>query len=799
MAKQRTTTVNIDYKVNTVDVERGNQLLNRASTATDNLRKTTDTASKQMAQGYRFTSKAIEGMEIEVARLRQQVKLASTQNVADVQRLSAQYKSAKAQLDAYNRSLLQTSTATKQATQSTQAMAQQFGQVYTAIKLFIAAGLARELVNMSLSAATLTGNIEGVERAFMRAFPGGKAILLDLRESTRGAVSDFELMQRTLQATNLGVSVEHLAVLFEFAATRAQQTGESVDYLVDSIVRGIGRKSILVLDNLGLSATRLRQQFDGAAIASKSVAEVTEGVAEIARVELEKMGGFLETSATQVSQLGVSWKGLREEIAAAMTADDGGGIVGFMKDYVDSFRVLIKAFNEGRTVADVFAEQQREQIALVSANEFISRTFTENKKENIKILKDEVQAITEDLGVYARFRDQIEKVVAEQKEELKGMGALPSLRQKERIDLQETIALNQRILDSKKNDAQIDQQILRILQSKLLALTAIKKVETPDADGEGGRGMLMKPLTQTVDIRFKDPKTGAITKEHTDKVLTDFQMDAQRVMDSLPPVQLKVVPFIPMTDWEKALESQRDDIIDAGSNVIQDIVDGGLQRRLDGFNEEINATRAFYDELITLAGDNERKKEELRLKESRDLKKLEKERADAEKKAALASIRVQTALAIIKVFAGPGTFADHILKAAIVAAQGATQYAIASRARYYAKGEIDIKGGTPGKDSIPAMLTPHESIMTADETKSSSGIFKAVRAKKLNDRVLKEIVSGRSGGSSTTAFDDSKLLKKLDEVKNATPDIVKRANIVYETRKSGDKYKKTVRSKSMGI
>src|SRR5690606_13719608 len=112
-----------------------------------------------------------------------------------------------------------------------------------------------------------------------------------------------QLMQRALQATKLGVSASKLGVLFEFAAARAQQTGESVDYLVDSIVRGIGRKSILVLDNLGLSASRLKEQFDGASIASRSVAEVTEGVAAIAEVELQKMGGYIETSKTQVDQL----------------------------------------------------------------------------------------------------------------------------------------------------------------------------------------------------------------------------------------------------------------------------------------------------------------------------------------------------------------------------------------------------------------------------------------------------------------------------------------------------------------
>ena len=78
MAKQRQTQVNIDYKVNTVDVERGNELLVRASKSTDELRRATDNYAKQAGAGYKFTSKTIEGMSIEVARLKQQVKLAST-------------------------------------------------------------------------------------------------------------------------------------------------------------------------------------------------------------------------------------------------------------------------------------------------------------------------------------------------------------------------------------------------------------------------------------------------------------------------------------------------------------------------------------------------------------------------------------------------------------------------------------------------------------------------------------------------------------------------------------------------
>ena len=104
----------------------------------------------------------------------------------------------------------------------------------------------KQVTNMYTEMNTLAGKVEGVDRAFRRAFPNASILLDDLRKHTHGTIADFELMQRTLSGNKPWVSAEHSGVLFEFAAVRAQQTGESVDYLVDSIVRGIGRKSILV-------------------------------------------------------------------------------------------------------------------------------------------------------------------------------------------------------------------------------------------------------------------------------------------------------------------------------------------------------------------------------------------------------------------------------------------------------------------------------------------------------------------------------------------------------------------------
>lgn len=791
MAK-RQTDVNINYKVNTVDIERGNGLLARASKATDDLRRTTQQLGTQGAQAYKFQSRAIEGMEIEVARLKQQVKLANTQNVAEVQKLTAQYRSAKTQLDAYNKSLLGTNAAQKQTAISARGVATQFGEVYSAIKLIIAAGLVRELAEMSLNMARLNGNIEGVERAFNRAFPQSKTLLEDLRRATHGTVSDFELMQRTLQATNLGVNVDQLATLFEFAAARAQQTGESVDYLVNSIVRGIGRKSVLVLDNLGLSATRLKEQFDGVSIASKSVAEVTEGVAEIAKIELEKMGGYLETSATTVDQTAVAWQTFKKEVADSAFWD---AVVANLKGMTEAATALIRKL-KGESFEEQIKRQQREEIALATAREFMERRFTKDKKENIKILQEEIQALTEDLGFYVRLKETQEELNKEREKELKSFSNLPSLnqRQKEREELQKQIEVTKEVIKNKTEDALIDQEVLKLLRDKLVALQKVNAEEKKSVD-EGPRAKPEK-LTQVVDIRFKDPVTGAITKEHNDKVINDLMDHTQKVIDFFGPFHIPIQPFIPMTDWEKALEGNKAEIVNTTSSIIQDQIDSIMRADVDAYQSRIDAARDFYSEQIELAGDNERAKDQLRIKEDRAIKKLEQQKADREKKAAKAGIRVSTALGIMKVFAGEGTFADKLIKALIVAAQGASQLIIADRARYYAKGEIDIKGpGSTTSDSIPARLSRGESVMTAEETLSSKGIFKAVRAKKLNDKVLQDIVSGRSGGAAAV-FDDSKIVQGLQDLKNSQPDLILRGNQIYEARRKGDNYKQIVRSKS---
>jgi hypothetical protein len=801
MATDRSVNININYKVNTVEVEKGEAVVKRADQATAQLTQSTQKFATTAGNSFKSTSKYIEGMEIELARLRQQIKLTSVEDTARLQKLSTQYKQLKSQVDQYNKSLFEQAKATKETAQNTKDLASQFGQVYTAAKLLITAGIVREVVNISLEMAKLSGNVEGVSRAFEKQIPGAESLLLRLREATQGSVNDLELMQKALQAQNFGIDVQRLPELLEFAAVRAQQTGQSVDYLVNSIVTGIGRKSLLIIDNLGISATRLKQEFNGAALASKSVGDVTNGVANIAAQELQKMGGFVETSATQVDQLTTSWHELRVEISKLGTEGGAGGVVGVLKSYVDSFKALVESVNRGITVEEVFAEKQREAMAQVTVNEFATRRLTGTREENIKILEEEIAQLTKSIGSWATFRDTMEKFNDEDQKELDRKRQSYNANQQEIIQLGQAIQFRKDQIEVKKEDTLIDQETLRLLQSRLQALKNVKKEKAvTDEDGKRSAPPVLK---QVVELDFKDPVTGEIKKIDRDTIIQALERLTEAAPGQVPEYKVQVTPFIPMDAWDKVSKEFSErwrEIVSSGIQNVTDIVNASIQSEADTYQAQLNELQRFYDEQIKLAGDNDRLKSQLSIKREREEQALRKKSFEAEKEAKRLQTIVNGAAAVINAFATL-PYPAAIVASVLIAGNTAAQLAIINKQQYkgYKDGVIDLQGpGTSKSDSIPAMLSRGESVMTAEETVASKSTLKAIRAKKLNDRILKEMVSGRSGGSVNNYFDDSKIVKELRDIKNSQPDIIQRGNLVYETRKKSDTYRQWVRSKSMG-
>ena len=134
---------------------------------------------------------------------------------------------------------------------------------------------------------------EGVRIAFERLNQPG---LLDrLKEATHGTVSEVELMKQAIQFENFKLPLEDLATYLAFAQQKAKDTGQSIDYLVNSIVTGLGRQSKQILDNLGISASELTRRMNEGA-------DMTKAVADIIREEMGKAGDYVETAADRAAK-----------------------------------------------------------------------------------------------------------------------------------------------------------------------------------------------------------------------------------------------------------------------------------------------------------------------------------------------------------------------------------------------------------------------------------------------------------------------------------------------------------------
>jgi hypothetical protein len=185
------------------------------------------------------------------------------------------------------------------------------------------------IINYSKEAVTLAGKAEGIKEAFDRI--ADASTLMKLKEATRGTVSEMELMKNAVKANNFKIPLEQLATFFDFATKRAAQTGESVDYLVESIILGIGRKSPLILDNLGISAIELREKLKGVGMESASIGDVTRAMGEVVDGELKRMGDVTTTTGQKMQQLSVIQDELQTNwgkflIKLGNTTNYGGGI-----------------------------------------------------------------------------------------------------------------------------------------------------------------------------------------------------------------------------------------------------------------------------------------------------------------------------------------------------------------------------------------------------------------------------------------------------------------------------------------
>jgi len=289
------------------------------------------------------------------------------------------------------------------------------------------ANLGSEMAGMIKQGIELSRQGEGIRIAFERLGRGD--ILQGLREATHGTVTDLELMKAAVKFNDFKLPVSELGTMLAFAQQKAKDTGQSVDYMVDSIVTGLGRKSLMILDNLGLSATEVKEKM-------KETGDMTKAVGAIIREQMAKAGDYVETAADRAAQANVSLQNKMEELGRKFAPIEeasnqlwtsmkigildiiGGPLAQLLNGLTEAGRITNSMQKHGGNDR-VSGQVQRYRVAKANGSSYMANYIDQ---QNLKSYDDEINRLQFTIAAYGKGRDAVEKGnIARLKEELQGV------------------------------------------------------------------------------------------------------------------------------------------------------------------------------------------------------------------------------------------------------------------------------------------------------------------------------------------------------------------------------------------
>lgn len=197
-------------------------------------------------------------------------------------------------------------------------------------QLFVFGAIA-QTARAILRVATSLGQVSEKARLIAPAFDriADTDFLNTLRASTKGLVEDLELMRQAVRFQEFGLNLQDLPSILEFATKKAEETGEEMSFLLDSVVIGLGRKSIKVLDNLAINVGKFQELTRSAGLTYAEALNV---------LVAEKLADSVAVAANAFEQLEASAKNAQLVLA-------GGGRGGSGQSIADIARGLAIALD----------------------------------------------------------------------------------------------------------------------------------------------------------------------------------------------------------------------------------------------------------------------------------------------------------------------------------------------------------------------------------------------------------------------------------------------------------------------
>lgn len=244
------------------------------------------------------------------------------------------------------------------------------GNVLTSALKSVVSGVA-ELAQSALEIPNVAASFEGL---------GGS--IEKMREGSLGMVTDVELMKSFNSAAQLVSQdfAQKLPDAMGYLSKVAAATGQDMGFMLDSLVKGVGRVSPMILDNLGIQVNLTEANEAYAASIGKDVAELTKqeqqtaimnltmqklaentaAMPEVAGTAAQSMASFQTTLENLKNDIGVAFIPVLQallEPLGQLARDYGPAVVAWAQDAArwisDSLIPAIK------TVMDVFSEFMR--------------------------------------------------------------------------------------------------------------------------------------------------------------------------------------------------------------------------------------------------------------------------------------------------------------------------------------------------------------------------------------------------------------------------------------------------------
>jgi hypothetical protein len=634
----------------------------------------------------------------------------------------------------------QLSDTEKQVETSGSKMSNVFKNIGAAV---LGAFAVREVVAFGREVEALARKAEGVEKAFKNIANAGT--LEELRKATRGTVSDLQLMQNAVKANNFQIPLDQLGKLFAFANQRARETGESVDYLVDSIVLGIGRKSPLILDNLGISAIRLREEFKGLGVESAGVGDVAAAVGRIIDEEMGKAANSTTEAADAADRAAATYENLKVELGQKLTP------------VLTQMRIAMNNFLEDTIMALKSVREIKEEVLGEGLRRDAELTMVQFQQWQ-KSMADVGVSYGGTAGAVKRYIEVQKESLAALKEDIKTHG-LTETRKKSRDSYYEGI---------------------KALEAYYKELTTV--------------GTTIK---ETDDSTKKLTADMAIFKEVVEKIPSLIQP----IVTQLDRLQA-AAQDTDFSDFYGSLDEQQrfldiqNELIFSGQQLNPNVI-----RLTSAYQSGLVTLEQYSDRLKQIKEDQDAARESAALSSEQSINdifvlgnaiagtfgaisfayaQLGKENEKLlgfSKQAAFAEIILSQGVAIAKALQVASTSATNpltfftslatILTAIFATIGQATSIASSAKIPKYATGVVDLKGaGTETSDSITARLSKGESVITAKGTRQDKGLFQAANKLRLEEYINKNYVLPvllKKQQEDKAMFDDYRLYLALKD------------------------------------